>query len=69
MTPDAVARRLAHVAVVASHGDFYAATVIARYGQAPDGVVRAGCSIYTSEEEVGRLVGAVGRLTENRAGD
>jgi cysteine desulfurase family protein (TIGR01976 family) len=69
MTPDAVARRLAHEAVFASHGDFYAATVIARYGQAPDGVVRAGCSIYPSEEEVGRLVGAVGRLTEKRAGD
>ena len=56
---DAVARHLASRAVFASHGDFYAATVIERYGQSPDGVVRAGCSIYTSAEEVERIVEGV----------
>ncbi len=56
---EAVARHLAARGVYASHGDFYAATVIERYGQAAEGVVRAGCAIYTSGEEVERLLEAV----------
>ena len=42
-----------------SNGDFYAATIVERLGLVPDGLVRVGCSCYTSEEEVGRLVDAV----------
>jgi cysteine desulfurase family protein (TIGR01976 family) len=59
VSTEEVARHLADRAVFASHGDFYAATVIERYGRAPDGVVRAGCSIYTTEEEVERLLEGV----------
>jgi selenocysteine lyase/cysteine desulfurase len=45
-----------------SNGDFYAATVIERLARAPDGLVRAGCSCYTTEEEVERLIEAVRAL-------
>ena len=62
VSPEDVARRLAERAVFASHGDFYAATVIERYGRAPDGVVRAGCAVYTTGDEVERLVEAVKEL-------
>jgi cysteine desulfurase family protein (TIGR01976 family) len=56
---DDVARDLARRAIFASNGDFYAATVIERLGHARDGVARAGCAIYTTEEEVERLIDAV----------
>jgi cysteine desulfurase family protein (TIGR01976 family) len=54
-----VARALAERAVFVSHGDFYATTVVARLGHAEDGVVRAGCACYTSEDEVERLLEGV----------
>lgn len=54
-----VARRLADRGVFVSHGDFYAATVVARLGHAHDGLVRVGCACYTTEEEVDRLVEGV----------
>ena len=54
-----VAQRLAEAAVFVSNGDFYATTVIQRLGLAPDGLVRAGCACYTSEEEVQRLINGV----------
>src|SRR5438477_2076465 len=54
-----VARRLAERGLFASHGDFYAATVIERLGLAPEGLVRVGCACYTSDEEVERLIEAV----------
>lgn len=59
LSSDEVARRLAACGVFVSHGDFYAATVIERLGLAPDGLVRAGCAVYTTEEEVARLVEGV----------
>ncbi len=55
----AVAQQLAAVAVFVSHGDFYASTVVDRLGLAPDGLVRAGCACYTTEEEVERLIDGV----------
>ena len=58
----AVARRLAERAVFVSHGDFYAPNVIAQLGQAPEGLVRAGCAIYTTAEEVDRLLAGVREL-------
>jgi cysteine desulfurase family protein (TIGR01976 family) len=42
-----------------SHGDFYAATVLDRLGLREQGLVRAWVSIYTTEEEVDRLVDGV----------
>jgi selenocysteine lyase/cysteine desulfurase len=45
-----------------SDGDFYASTVVKRLGLAEQGLVRAGCACYTSEEEVERLVEGVKRL-------
>jgi cysteine desulfurase family protein (TIGR01976 family) len=58
-TSDDVARALADRAVFASSGDFYAQTAIARLGRARDGVVRAGCACYTTEDEVDRLIEGV----------
>jgi cysteine desulfurase family protein (TIGR01976 family) len=54
-----VAQRLAETAVFVSNGDFYATTVVERLGLAPDGLVRAGCACYTTEEEVDRLIDGV----------
>jgi cysteine desulfurase family protein (TIGR01976 family) len=62
MTSEAVTRALAERAVFVSHGDFYAATVVERLGLAEDGLVRAGCACYTTEEEVDRLVAGVSEL-------
>jgi cysteine desulfurase family protein (TIGR01976 family) len=45
-----------------SHGDFYAATVVDRLGLRPEGVVRAGIGIYTTEEEVDRVVAGLERI-------
>ncbi len=59
-TPRDVSARLADESgAFLSHGDFYAATVIERYGQRPHGMVRAGIGLYTTEEEVDRLVEGV----------
>ncbi len=54
-----VARRLADRGLFASHGDFYAATVIERLGLAPEGLVRVGCACYTNDDEIERLIEAV----------
>ena len=56
---DDVAVALAERGLFVSHGDFYAATVIERLGVASDGVVRVGCSAYTTGEEIERVVDAV----------
>lgn len=56
-----VARRLVHAGVFASHGDFYAMTVIEKLGLAPGGLVRAGCACYTSDEEVERLMTTISK--------
>jgi cysteine desulfurase family protein (TIGR01976 family) len=54
-----VARRLASRAVFVSNGDFYATTAVARLGHADDGLVRAGCALYTTDDEIDRLVEGV----------
>ena len=53
------ARRLAEKGLFLSHGDFYAATVIERLGLEPEGLIRAGCACYTTEDEIDRLIDAV----------
>ena len=55
-TADEVAVRLAERGLFCSHGDFYAATVIERLGVGNDGLVRVGCSAYTTDEELARVV-------------
>ena len=60
---DEVAERLAGEAVFVSSGDFYAATVAARYGLSAAGLVRAGCACYTTADEIDRLVEGVARLS------
>ena len=57
-----VSRRLATRGLFLSHGDFYAATVLERYGIEEQGFVRAGISVYTTGEEVERLLEAVGEI-------
>ena len=59
---DDIARALARQGLFVSNGDFYAATVIERLGQSKDGVVRIGCSCYTSGDEVSRLLEAIRAL-------
>jgi len=61
-TTDDIARALARRGLFVSNGDFYAATVIERLGQSAEGVVRVGCSCYTSAEEVERLIEALRAL-------
>jgi cysteine desulfurase family protein (TIGR01976 family) len=62
-TSDDVAVALAERGLFVSHGDFYAATIIERLGNWPDGVVRIGCSAYTTAEEIQRVLDAVASLT------
>ena len=62
MTSEAVARALADRALFVSNGDFYATTVVRRLGLEGEGLVRAGCACYTTQEEVTRLVEAVAKL-------
>jgi len=61
-----VARRLAEHGLFVSHGDFYATTVVKRLGRGAEGVVRAGCACYSTEEEVDRLVAGVTELARRR---
>ena len=57
-----VAKQLATNGIFASHGDFYAATVIERLGRGEDGVVRAGCACYTTSDETTRLLESVRKI-------
>ena len=62
-----VAIALAKRGVFVSNGDFYAATIIERLGLLDGGLVRVGCSCYTSEDEVHRLIDGVRALARERA--
>jgi cysteine desulfurase family protein (TIGR01976 family) len=59
------ARRLAEKGLFLSHGDFYAETVVKRLGLEPEGLIRAGCACYTTEEEIDRLIEAVSDLCKS----
>lgn len=56
------ARRLSEKGLFLSHGDFYAWTVVERLGLAPEGLIRAGCACYTTEDEIDRLIAGVSEL-------
>lgn len=64
VTSTTVAKRLSAKGLFLSHGDFYAATVVERLGLAEEGLVRAGCACYTTEDEIDRLINAVSELAE-----
>ena len=64
--PEDAARRLATDGVFVSHGDYYATTVVDRLGLQPHGMIRAGCSCYTNEQEVERLIAGVEALATSR---
>ena len=58
VAPGDVTTRLSQRGVFASHGHFYAPTVVERLG-VPAGVVRAGCACYTTADEIDRLLDGV----------
>jgi cysteine desulfurase family protein (TIGR01976 family) len=58
-----VAEALAGRGVFVSNGNFYAQTLVERLGHSgPGGLVRAGCAVYTTEDEVARLIEGVKAL-------
>ena len=61
--PVDVCRRLASLAIFASHGDFYASTAVERLGHQPEGLVRIGCACYTTPEEIERLLDALREMS------
>jgi selenocysteine lyase/cysteine desulfurase len=58
-----VAELLAGEGCFVSNGDFYATTVVERLGLAEEGLVRVGLSIYSTSEEVARLLDALERVS------
>ncbi len=64
VTSTNVARRLAALGLFASHGDFYALTVIERLGLVPEGLVRAGCACYTNMDEIERFIEGVREIAK-----
>ena len=54
-----ITQKLVERGIFASHGDFYAQTVVERLGKEEQGLLRAGCACYTTDEEVERLVEGV----------
>jgi len=58
------ARRLAEKGLFLSHGDFYAYTVVERFGLQPEGLIRAGCACYTTEEEIERLIDGIDEICQ-----
>jgi selenocysteine lyase/cysteine desulfurase len=64
VTSTEVARALASRGLFLSHGDFYAATVIKRLGLGDEGLVRAGCACYTTEDEIERLIAGVREIAK-----
>jgi selenocysteine lyase/cysteine desulfurase len=56
------ARQLAEKGLFLSHGDFYAYTIVQLLGLAPEGLIRAGCTCYTTEEEIDRLIDGVDEI-------
>ena len=56
MHAEDVSKALAPQGVYVSHGDFYATTVARKLGLVEHGLVRAGCSCYTTADEVTRLI-------------
>jgi cysteine desulfurase family protein (TIGR01976 family) len=62
-----VCTELAGRGIFASHGNFYAQTVVERLGHASHGLVRLGCACYTTEEEVARAVDGLHSIAKAQA--
>ncbi len=60
-----VTKHLVTRGVFTSHGDFYAQTVVERLGKVEQGLVRAGCACYTTDEEVVRLIDGVREIARS----
>jgi len=63
-TSTEAAAHLAAKGLFLSHGDFYAYTIVERLGLQPEGFIRAGCAIYTTDEEIDRLIDGVHKICE-----
>ena len=63
-TATEAARRLSDKGLFLSHGDFYAWTVVKRLGLEGEGLIRAGCACYTTEEEIDRLIAGVDEISK-----
>lgn len=63
--PEPATRALAAQGIFVSHGDYYASSVVDRLGLQPHGMIRAGCSCYTNEEEVERLLSGVASIARS----
>jgi cysteine desulfurase family protein (TIGR01976 family) len=63
-TSTEAATRLAAKGLFVSHGDFYAYTIVERLGLQPEGFIRAGCAIYTTGEEIDRLIDGVHEISK-----
>jgi cysteine desulfurase family protein (TIGR01976 family) len=59
LSSEEVVQDLAERGIFASHGDFYASTIVGKLGLAEAGLVRAGCAIYTTPDEIDRLLEGV----------
>ena len=57
---------LATEGVFASSGDFYATTVVERLGFAREGLLRIGLSIYSTADEVERVLAGIERIAQRR---
>ncbi|HZN09200.1 MAG TPA: cysteine desulfurase-like protein [Pyrinomonadaceae bacterium] len=62
VTSTDAARYLSDRGLFLSHGDFYAWTVVQRLGLAPEGLIRAGCACYTTDDEIERLIEGITNL-------
>ncbi len=63
LTSEEACRQLSAYGLFLSHGDFYATTVVERLGL--EGLIRAGISCYTNQEEVDRLIAGVKKLCQH----
>jgi selenocysteine lyase/cysteine desulfurase len=61
-----VSKHLADRGLFVAHGDFYAATVVEKLGLNDQGLVRVGCSVYTTEHEINRIIDGVREIIERR---
>lgn len=59
-----VSKQFAMRGLFISHGNFYAATVVEKLGLNDQGLVRVGCSVYTTHEEVQRVIDGVREISE-----